>query len=332
MIITKSSTTLKKKFGDSKIFTRIEDDYYKPIVYSRIEAEDLTIGSGTQINEGVYIKGSKITIGKRVKVYSNTIILVDHLYIGDDVVVQNNCRIEGLSVVVGDNARILHHAEIGGGSCFDKTSELVVGNDCYIGSYSHINIARKVCIGDNVGLGRGTCIFTHAAYLSCLEGYPSKFDPVTIKDNVWIPGAIITPGVTIGPNCVVGVGSVVNKDILPGSFSAGVPAVVKARRKYPESVNESTKLSILSSIIEYVLQGNGTIYTKKNNGKENVFITDEHVILVDGLIKLYRNTYPSEEASTIIDVDNKTISGEYNEFVDRLKHQFRRNGVRLTYE
>lgn len=49
--------------------------------------------------------------------------------------------------------------------------------------------------------------------------------PVTIGDEVWIAhGAIIEPGVSIGAGSVVAAGSVVTRDVPPGSIAAGNPA------------------------------------------------------------------------------------------------------------
>ncbi|MBK6912276.1 MAG: acyltransferase [Ignavibacteriales bacterium] len=48
--------------------------------------------------------------------------------------------------------------------------------------------------------------------------------PSTIEDDVWIgTRAIILKGVTIREGSVIGAGSIVSKDILPYSVSAGIP-------------------------------------------------------------------------------------------------------------
>lgn len=51
--------------------------------------------------------------------------------------------------------------------------------------------------------------------------------PIEVMDNVFIGlGATILPGVTIGPNAVVAAGSVVTKDVPPGTVVGGSPARV----------------------------------------------------------------------------------------------------------
>lgn len=60
--------------------------------------------------------------------------------------------------------------------------------------------------------------------------YGLKLDRVgkiDIRDNVFVgQGAILLPGVTLGPNAIVAAGSVVNRDVPPGSIVAGAPARV----------------------------------------------------------------------------------------------------------
>jgi maltose O-acetyltransferase len=49
--------------------------------------------------------------------------------------------------------------------------------------------------------------------------------PIDIGSNVWIGGgALILPGVTIGDDAVIGAGSVVTRDVAPGSTVVGNPA------------------------------------------------------------------------------------------------------------
>lgn len=53
---------------------------------------------------------------------------------------------------------------------------------------------------------------------------------VVIEDGAWIAArAIILPGVTIGARSVVAAGSVVTRDVEPGTLVAGVPARVLRR-------------------------------------------------------------------------------------------------------
>jgi maltose O-acetyltransferase len=82
-------------------------------------------------------------------------------------------------------------------------------------------------IGDDVQIAPAVQIYTALHPLDPEErrsGLESA-RPVRIGSNVWIGGAaIICPGVTIGDHAVIGAGSVVTKDVAPGSLVAGNPA------------------------------------------------------------------------------------------------------------
>lgn len=55
--------------------------------------------------------------------------------------------------------------------------------------------------------------------------------PIVIGDRCWLgAGVVVLPGVAVGADSVVGAGSVVTKDVPPGSIAVGSPArVVKTR-------------------------------------------------------------------------------------------------------
>lgn len=158
----------------------------------------------------------------------------ERLIIGLHGTIRKNAIIRGRDIEIGSNFYMDHHAEIGGGSCFDANSRLRIGDNCHLGSYSIINTAREVTIGNNVGIGRLSNIYTHGAYLNVLEGFPEQWGPVKIGNNVWIPNATIMPGVTIGDNTVIAACSMVNRDIEGGGLWAGIPARRIEGVKYPD--------------------------------------------------------------------------------------------------
>lgn len=91
-------------------------------------------------------------------------------------------------------------------------------------------------IGDNVVLS-ARCMLLDAklAPNSVVSGNHRYEDaPIRIEDGAWIgAGAIILAGVTIGRNSVVGAGSVVTRDVAPGTVVAGNPARA-TRHRAPE--------------------------------------------------------------------------------------------------
>lgn len=146
----------------------------------------------------------------------------EELIVGEGTIIRAHAHIYGKRVVLGRECFIDEHAVIGGGSA----GNLTAGDWLHMGMFSQVNTARDVTIGDEVGIGIGTRIFTHGAYLSEWDGFPCSFAPVTIGSRVWLPNAQVNPGVTIGSDVVVAAGSVVTKDIPSGSMAAGIPAKV----------------------------------------------------------------------------------------------------------
>jgi maltose O-acetyltransferase len=93
-----------------------------------------------------------------------------------------------------------------------------------------LDVAR-VAIGDKTQIGPGVQILT-ADHPRDAEGRASGLEfgrPIHIGRNVWIGGgAVILPGLTIGDDALIGAGSVVTRDVPPGTAALGNPARVRA--------------------------------------------------------------------------------------------------------
>jgi acetyltransferase-like isoleucine patch superfamily enzyme len=197
------------------------------------EAEDLVLGKDVTIGEGARIAGGKIVLGDGVVVGRRVDIEVtDRLVVGKGSLIRDGTILHGRRIELGREFYANHDAEIGGGSCFEATSSLKIGYWFHLGSYAMVNTAMPVTIGNEVGLGRFTNLYTHGAYLSMAEGFPVTYGPITLGDRVWLPSATVNPGVTIGDDVVVGVGSLVMHDIPSNSLAVGVPAKV-VKEHYP---------------------------------------------------------------------------------------------------
>lgn len=226
----------------------------------------------------------------------------ERLVIGDHATISEGCVIEGRDITVGQEFYMGPRATIGGGSRFERQSSLRVGHYLHMGEGSFINTARPVTIGNEVGLGMGTKIFTHGAYLSALSGFPVSFAPVSIGNRVWLPGATVNPGVDIGDDVVVAVGSVVTKDIPSGSLAAGVPASVIREGAYPAEIDVARFWQSFLS-----------------DWKDLGMSTDE--IRVDGSCLWV--------GETLFDPKLQTIRGRSSQFTEKLRDQLRRYGIRF---
>lgn len=78
---------------------------------------------------------------------------------------------------------------------------------------------EKISVGSNTVIGYNTTILAHE-YL--IKEY--RLGPVTIGSEVMIgANSTILPGVTIGDGAIVSAGSLVHKDVEPGTFVGGNP-------------------------------------------------------------------------------------------------------------
>jgi hypothetical protein len=161
-------------------------------------------------------------------------------------------------------------------------------------------------MGDEVGLGRGTCVYTHGAYLSVWEGFPANFDSVVIGSRVWIPQATVLPGVRLGDDIVVAAGSVVTKDFPSGCMIRGTPAVRLRDNLFPDTSGNS------------------------QSRKRNIVFAIETDIGVD--LKYDPGAETIAVGETVFKVKKpRTIEGPATEVTERVKNQLRRYGIRFRF-
>lgn len=213
-----------------------------------VKCDDLVLGKRVVLPKTVEITGGRIVLGDDVQIGEDVMIDVrESLVVGKGSIIRPRSIIRGRDIVLGREFYCNHDAEIGGGSCFEKTSRLRVGCWGYLRSYSIINTSMPVQIGDEVGLGAN--LYTHGAYLSVLDGFPVQFAPITLGSRVWLPGGCVNPGVTIGDDVVVGVGSVVTRDLPSGCLAIGAPARVVRKNAYPVRLTAAEKLRRVRGIL-----------------------------------------------------------------------------------
>jgi len=150
----------------------------------------------------------------------------DFASIGENVIIEEGVLVfEAKHISIGSNVYIGHHAILRG---YDR-SEMIIGDDTWIGQFCYMNSAGGVEIGSRVGIGPGVKIMSSkhgeegrdVPILLC----DLEFAGVVIEDDCDIGmGAIVLPGVTVGRGSQVGAGAVVTKDVPPYAVVAGVPA------------------------------------------------------------------------------------------------------------
>ena len=245
---------------------------------------DVVLGEGTTIHPSARIN------------------VTGYLYIGDSGTVGPNCVIEGLDIRIGHELWMDEGAVIGGGSCFEPQSKLRAGHFLHMGRGSLINTARPVSIGHEVGLGTGTKLYTHGAYLSALDGFPVAFGPITLGDCVWIPGAVVNPGVSIGSDVVVGVNSLVTSDLPDGCLAGGSPAKILRSDTYPRPLEGDALDDFWRRFLADYPDEDAEIWV----GREQVRVGETRFVLTD-----------------------RHITGPVTHESETLRNQLRRYGIRF---
>lgn len=244
----------------------------------------------------------EMILGENVKISPKARINVsEYLEIGDRSNIRDFVLIEGRHIEIGKEAWIDEYAHIGGGSCSDYQSFFKAGDFLHMGKYSHVNPARKLTVGNEVGIGINTKIFTHGSYLSAYDGFPVKFAPIEIKNRVWLPNAWVNPGVKIGNDVVVAAFSLVNRDLPDGCLAGGVPAHILKKGAYPRELTDEEKREIIKTI--------------ENDAQVPLKFNDEKIHV----------------KSTIFDLKNRTVEGNGNRETEIIKNQLRRYGIRFKY-
>jgi acetyltransferase-like isoleucine patch superfamily enzyme len=155
-------------------------------------------------------------------------------------------------VKLGQNVKLskfinLYGCEIGDeskiGAFVEIQKNASVGKRCKISS--HTFVCEGVTIEDNVFIGHGV-MFINDSYPRAIAADGNlqteadwKVERTVVKKGASIgSGVTILSNVSIGENAIVGAGSVVTKDVPPGSIVVGNPAKVL---RYIDQITEVSK-------------------------------------------------------------------------------------------
>jgi acetyltransferase-like isoleucine patch superfamily enzyme len=274
----------------------------------------LSTGKHCRIGENLKILGEGVvTLGDNVTIGDNVAINVsERLTIGDRSSLGSTFLIEGRDIQIGKEFWSGRFCGIGGGSRFEKTSSLKIGDMCHLGDFGFINTARPVVIGDEVGLGQYSRVYAHGAYQSFLRGFPVEFGPVTLEDRVWCPSAVVMPNVTIGHDTVVGAGAVVTKSLPSGCLAVGIPARVIKENCYPKILQKKEFNHLIKEFLDHFKKD---ILAPEEVNVANLKLTSSTVFV----------------GKTIFDFKNYSIDGPVTSLAERFKNELRRYGVRFRY-
>jgi acetyltransferase-like isoleucine patch superfamily enzyme len=176
----------------------------------RFVHDDVVIGRGVRFGRNVEIRSRRVRIG-------------DEVHIGDDV------RIDSGTFEIGDYGTIYR------GSFFPGPGDLVIGHNFWLGTGSIVDSKGGTTIGNNVGVGAQSQLWTHMIYGDVMAGcrfHTAK--PLRIGDDAWLVGHCLVSPVTIGERALILLGSVLTRDVPPDRTFGGVPAADVTERFGPQ--------------------------------------------------------------------------------------------------
>jgi acetyltransferase-like isoleucine patch superfamily enzyme len=175
------------------------------------------------------VEVEELRLGREVRIEPGVEIRCRRLVLGDGVVIRAGTRIEMADLVIGDYTVINQHCFLSG------TGWCRLGHNCWIGHYSVLDSIGTTWIGDNVGVGAHSQLWTHAYFGDVLEGcnFASQ-RPLMIEDDVWLVGHCIVTPIRAARRSMAMVGSVVTRDMEENRVYAGVPAKDLTERFGPQ--------------------------------------------------------------------------------------------------
>ena len=160
--------------------------------------------------------------------------LSDKVYFGKDIVFGYNCRkielgygcflgndvyIDVPELVIGDYTTIHKHTTIHG------YKPCRIGNNCWIGQFTVIDSIGGTSIGNNVGIGASSQLWSHIKFGDDLEGCRwNKSQGLIVEDDVWFVGHCIVTPIHARKKSMLMVGGVITKNMDENHVYAGVPA------------------------------------------------------------------------------------------------------------
>jgi len=245
-----------------------------------------------------YFATEDVKIGRHVSFGANVVFNCRRVRIGDGTIFYDNITIDADVFEIGDYGTIYP-------SCFfPGPGELRIGHNFWLGTGSIVDCQGGTTIGDNVGVGPQSQLWTHMKYGDVMYGcrfHSAK--PLEIEDDVWIVGHCLVSPVRIGTRSLAMLGSLVTRDMLPDHTYAGVPAtdITKKIGKQIEKTSIEQRIKYLREHLELFAE---------RHGLDNV--RDFARILPGG-----DGTEPEGQSVTVFDVASRT---------------YRKTGTRLEYE
>lgn len=299
------------------------------------------IGKGSKISFLSFVKAKEMNIGRNVTIKPLAVVNSEILEIGDNSVIKSLSFISTRIVRLKTYVHLANFCFIRGP--FVKTSEIIIGDHSRVFPFCWLDTNRKITIGDHVGIGGFTLIFTHGVWSNYFKGGPVSFKEVTLEDNVWLPWRVfIMPGTTIGKDSIIGANSLVNGTIPPNSLAAGSPAKVLRndflKELSPEEIGDRLETAV-ADFMEYLVFKKKITQFEKQSSQHfissalHVFIDESSQETETPNLYIFSTGDQSKRSSSdmIWNVEENTFyADKNNKMAAEFSDYIRRYGVRLN--
>jgi len=199
-------------------------------ILAGIFAEEVILGQGVVFGEGVQM-GTRENPLRRVE-------LGDNVWLGAG------------SSIISPEFKVRDYSKLHSGLLVYGKGACSIGYNAWVGQNTLLDSEGDLSIGNNVGIGAMSQLWSHILYGDVMEG--CRFDsarPCRIGNDVWLVGHCIVSPVTAQDKSMAMVGSVVVKDMEYNHVYAGVPAVDVTAKTGPQfrEVTGAEKLEYLNA-------------------------------------------------------------------------------------
>lgn len=141
------------------------------------------------------------------------------LGIGDNTFIDDNIFIMCPKFSIGDYGTIYKNCRITG------YKPCTIGHNFWCDQNTILNCTDQLTIGNNVGIGAYSQLWTHIKFGDVLQGCRfNNTKPMNVEDDVWFVGHCIISPITAKRKSMAMVGSVVTKDMEENHIYGGSPA------------------------------------------------------------------------------------------------------------
>jgi len=166
-------------------------------------------------------KNTQVECASRVIIGNNLIVGPNckKITIGYGSFLGNDCYIDVPEFNMGDYTTIHNHTTIHG------CKNISIGHNCWIGQFCIIDSMGGTTIGNNVGVGAHSQLWSHIKFGDSLEGCCwNNQKELIIEDDVWFVGHCIVSPIIARKKSMLLVGSVITKNMEENHVYAGSPA------------------------------------------------------------------------------------------------------------